>query len=67
MTTRLEALPETCGACRFAIDQSGQDFLLCFVDPPKPVAADGETEWCRGGPVESGDPGCARFSPRYSA
>lgn len=65
---KLEALPETCGSCRFARDVVGDDALQCVGLPPMPVIGpDCEVSWHRGGPVEPHDPACAFYGHKGRA
>lgn len=64
----LEAMPETCGSCRFAVDIVGEDALLCQSQPPHPVIGpDCTVTWHRGGPVQPSDPACAFYGNRGRA
>lgn len=65
---KLEALPETCGSCRFTVDKPGEDMLLCQGLPPQPLMGpDMTVTWHRGGPVHPGDLACAFYGHKGRA
>lgn len=65
---KLEAIPETCGSCRFTEDVPGEESLLCMGMPPTPLMEpDCTVTWHRGGTVDPTDMACAFYGHKGRA